>query len=199
VGNSSIGVRCLAPTTWSLYVPVSIKVSGQVLVTIRPIPAGQPIQAEDVQLQQRDITAFAGSALTSLDQAVDKNVAAPLASGTVLRSEMLRAANVILQGQMVRLVRRVLGSGSRPKPGHGQCQGRQIVSIKTRSGQIIKGIAKSEGIAEVNSDHRDHPCRLPPRIFRYKFLQFFHAEIPCLHLAVNLYAHPARGSIVMII
>lgn len=150
-GNSSIGVRCLAPTTWSLFVPVSIKVSGQVLVTIRPIPAGQPIQAEDVQLQQRDITAFAGSALTSLDQAVNRNVAAPLASGTVLRSEMLRAANVILQGQMVRLVAQ--GTGFRVT-SEGQAMGNakagQIVSIKTRSGQIIKGIAKSEGIAEVN-------------------------------------------------
>ncbi len=149
-GNSSIGVRCLSPGTWSLYVPVSIKVSNHVLVTVRPIAGGQPIQAEDVQLQQRDITAFAGSALTSLDQAVDKYVAAPVASGTILRLEMLRAANVIQQGQVVKLVAQ--GAGFRVT-SEGQAMGNakagQVVAVKTRSGQIIKGIAKSEGIVEV--------------------------------------------------
>lgn len=149
-GNSSIGVRCMSPVTWSLYVPVNIKVSNHVLVTVRPIASGQPIKAEDVQMQQRDITAFAGSALTSLDQTDDKYVAAPVASGTVLRAEMLRAANVIQQGQMVKLVAQ--GVGFRVT-SEGQAMGNaksgQVVAVKTRSGQIIKGIARSEGVVEV--------------------------------------------------
>ena len=149
-GNSNVGVRCLAPATWSLYVPVNIKVSNNVLVTVRPIAAGQPIQADDVQLQQRDITTMAGSALTALDQALNKNVAAPVASGTILRLEMLRASNVILQGQTVKLIAQ--GAGFRVS-SEGQAMGNakagQVVGVKTRSGQIIKGVAKSEGVVEV--------------------------------------------------
>lgn len=149
-GNSSIGVRCLAPSTWSLYVPVHIKVSNQVLVATRPIASGKPVEPEDVQLQMRDITPFAGSALTALDQVTGKNVATPVAAGTILRAEMLRAAQVIRQGQQVRLVAQ--GSGFKVT-SEGQAMGNatpgQVVAVKTRSGQIIKGIAKGEGIVEV--------------------------------------------------
>lgn len=149
-GNSSIGVRCLAPSTWSLYVPVHIKVSNQVLVTTRPIASGKPVEPEDVQLQMRDITPFAGSALTALDQVTGKNVAAPVAAGTILRTEMLRTAQVIRQGQQVKLVAQ--GSGFKVT-SEGQAMGNatpgQVVAVKTRSGQIIKGIAKGEGIVEV--------------------------------------------------
>lgn len=149
-GNSNVGVRCLAPATWSIYVPVSIKVSSNVVVAVRPIAAGQSIQTDDVQLLQRDITTMAGSALTSLDQALDKNVAAPVDSGTILRAEMLRASNVILQGQTVKLIAQ--GAGFRVT-SEGQAMGNakagQVVGVKTRSGQIIKGVAKSEGVVEV--------------------------------------------------
>lgn len=150
-GNSSIGVRCLAPTPWSLYVPVLIRVSDRVLVAVRPIPSGQPVKPEDVDLQLRDITRFAGSALTSLDQVTGRNTVMPIASGTVLRAEMLRAALVIRQGQTVKLVAQGTGFTI---TSEGQAMGNaaagQVVAVKTRSGQLVKGIARSEGVVEVN-------------------------------------------------
>lgn len=150
-GNSSIGVRCLAPSPWSLYVPAHIKVASQVLVAVRPIASGKPVAPEDVQLQMRDITPFAGSALTALDQVAGKNVLAPVAAGSILRAEMLRAAQVIRQGQQVKLVAQ--GAGFRVT-SEGQAMGNatpgQVVAVKTRSGQIIKGIARGEGVVEVS-------------------------------------------------
>lgn len=149
-GNSSVGVRCLSPTTWSLYVPVHIKVVQDVLVAVRPIASGQSIQAEDVQLQTRDVTAYAGSVLVTPEQALGRNVTGPIASGTVLRAEMLRAPTIILQGQNVTLVAQ--GAGFKVT-SEGQAMGNasvgQVVSVKTRSGQIIKGIARSPGVVEV--------------------------------------------------
>lgn len=150
-GNSSIGVRCLAPESWSLYVPVQIKVSKQVLVAVRPISSGQQVQVEDVQLQIRDITRFAGSALTSLDQAAGKNVISALASGTILRAEMLRAAKIIRQGQSVKLVAQGTGFtiSSEGQAMNNAALG-EVVTVKTRSGQLLKGIARSDGQVEVN-------------------------------------------------
>jgi flagella basal body P-ring formation protein FlgA len=149
-GNSSIVVRCLAPQSWSIYVPVQIKVSNQVLVAVRPITSGQQVHAEDVALEMRDITRFAGSALTSLDQVAGRTVVAPVANGTVLRAEMLRAANVIRQGQSVQLTAK--GNGF-TVTSEGQAMGNatagQIVTVKTRSGQLVKGIARGEGVVEV--------------------------------------------------
>jgi flagellar basal body P-ring formation protein FlgA len=150
-GNASIGVRCLAPESWSLYVPVQIKVANQVLVATRPISSGQQVQADDVQLQLRDITRFAGSALTSLDQVAGRSVIAPVPNGAVLRAEMLRAATVIRQGQAVQLTAK--GDGF-TVTSEGQAMGNaaagQVVTVKTRSGQLIKGIARGEGVVEVN-------------------------------------------------
>lgn len=150
-GNSSIGVRCLAPVSWSLYVPVTIRVTDNVLVANRPIPAGHVLQAGDVELQQREITQFAGSALTSLEQAVGKNAVGPLASGTILRAEMLRAAKVVRQGQSVKLVAQGKGFVI---TSEGQSMSNatlgEVVTVKTRSGQLLKGIARGEGLVEVN-------------------------------------------------
>lgn len=149
-GNSSIGVRCLAPSPWALYVPVHIRVSDRVLVAARPIGSGQSVQAEDVQLQTRDITRFAGSALTSLEQTRGKSVMVPVASGTVLRSEMLRAAKVIRQGQSVQVVAQ--GNGFRitsEGTAMGNATAGQVVSVKTQSGEVVKGIATEDGRVEV--------------------------------------------------
>lgn len=150
-GNTSIGVRCLAPSPWSLYVPVLIRVTDDVLVTVKPIPSNHAIMADDIQLQQREITRFAGSALTSTNQALGKNVVAPLASGTILRAEMLRAARIIRHGQSVQLVAQ--GNGF-TITSEGQAMGNatlgEVVSVKTRSGQLLKGIARGDGVVEVN-------------------------------------------------
>jgi flagella basal body P-ring formation protein FlgA len=150
-GNTSVGVRCVAPTTWSLYVPVQIKVSNRVLVAVRPISSGQQVQADDVELQMRDITRFAGSALTSLDQLAGRTAMSPIPNGTILRAEMLRAANVIRQGQTVQLTAR--GNGF-TVTSEGQAMGNaaagQVITVKTRSGQLVKGIARGEGVVEVN-------------------------------------------------
>lgn len=150
-GNSSVGVRCLAPATWSLYVPVQIKVQDRVLVAVRPIASGQQVQAEDVELQMQDITRFAGSVLTSLDQLTGRSVVTPVANGTILRAEMLRAAIIIRQGQSVKLVAQ--GDGftiSSEGQAMGNATAGQVVAVKTRAGQIVKGIAQSEGVVEVN-------------------------------------------------
>ena len=149
-GNTSIGVRCATPKPWSIYVPVHIKVNREVLVTTKPLASGQALTAEDVRLQRRDITAFAGSTLSGMEQIEGKIVTAPVAEGSVLRTEMLRAGQIVRQGQQVKLIAQ--GAGFRVSSegvAMSNATAGQVVGVKTRSGQIIKGVAKSEGVVEV--------------------------------------------------
>lgn len=149
-GNSSIGVRCLAPGNWNLYVPVTIRVSDHVLVAARPIASKQEISVEDVKLQFMDITQFAGSVLTNKDQVAGMQAVAPLAAGSIIRSEQLRAAKVIRQGQTVQVVAH--GNGfqiTSEGMAMGNAVAGQMVAVKTTSGEIVKGIATSEGTVEV--------------------------------------------------
>jgi len=149
-GNISIGVRCQGPANWSLFVPVQIKVVDEVLVAALSVPAGQALQAADLKLERRDVTAIPGNVLNAPEQAIGRNTSAPLAAGTVIRMEQLRAPNIILQGQQVKLV----AQGSSFKvTSEGLAMGNatlgQVVAVKTRSGQVIKGIARSQGVVEV--------------------------------------------------
>lgn len=149
-GRASVGVRCRAPASWSIYVPVMVKVSGLALVTTHPIARGQQLEAADLQPQTRDLTPYRGGVLTSPEQAVGRTAISPIPTGEILRPELLRAAMVIRQGQQVMLVAQGTGfKVSSEGIAMGNAAGGQVVAVKTRSGQIIKGIAKSEGVVEV--------------------------------------------------
>ena len=101
-------------------------------------------------MQSRDITAYAGSAITGMDQIEGRIVTAPIAEGSVLRTEMLRAGQIVRQGQQVKLIAQ--GAGFRVSSegiAMSNATAGQVVGVKTRSGQVIKGVAKSEGVVEV--------------------------------------------------
>lgn len=149
-GRASIGVRCRTPASWSIYVPVMVKISGNTLVATHPIGRGEMLSADDIQIQMRDLTQYPGGVLTSPDQAIGKTTTLNIQAGDVLRPELLRAALVIRQGQQVTLVAQGAGfKVSSEGTAMGNAAAGQVVSVKTRSGQIIKGIAKGEGIVEV--------------------------------------------------
>ncbi|MCX7627797.1 MAG: flagellar basal body P-ring formation chaperone FlgA [Methylophilaceae bacterium] len=149
-GRTSVGVRCRSPVSWSIYVPVMVKVAGPALVATRPIAKGQVVEREDIQTQTRDLTPYPGGVLNHPDQAVGKTAATMIRAGDLLRPELLRAALVVRQGQQVTLVAQ--GAGFRVSSegtALGNATSGQVVSVKTRSGQTIKGIARSEGVVEV--------------------------------------------------
>lgn len=149
-GRASVGVRCRAPASWSIYVPVMVKVSGNALVATHPIGRGEALAADDMRIEMRDLTQYPGGVFTSPDQVIGKTTTLNIQAGDVLRPELLRAALVIHQGQQVTLVAQ---GASFKVSSEGTAIGNaaigQVVAVKTRSGQIIKGIARSEGIVEV--------------------------------------------------
>lgn len=149
-GRATVGVRCRTPASWSLYVPVTVKITGNALVAARPIARGEILDAQAVQPEKRELTQYRGGVLTSPEQIIGKTAAANIAVGEPLRPELLRAALIIRQGQQVTLVAQGVGFRvSSEGVAMGNAATGQVVAVKTRSGQIIKGIAKSEGIVEV--------------------------------------------------
>jgi flagella basal body P-ring formation protein FlgA len=148
-GRASIGVRCQNPA-WSFYVPVLVKVNGSALVATRTISSGQVIDAADVQLQARDLTQYPGGLFSKPEQVIGKTAVTVIRAESLLRPELLRSPLAIKQGQQVILVAQ--GAGFKVS-SEGQAMGNaaigQVVAVKTRSGQTIKGIAKGDGVVEV--------------------------------------------------
>ncbi len=56
MGKITVGVRCNGATPWSLFVPVSVKVMAEVVVSKRGMPRGSIIGPDDVTTDRRDIS-----------------------------------------------------------------------------------------------------------------------------------------------
>lgn len=150
-GNATIGVRCDAPSPWTIYVPVSVTISGQVIVTLHAMARGQVIHEGDIKAQEQDLTQLPGGVLTSPEQALGKTLLVNIPAAFPLRQDMLKAPLAIYQGQTVRITAtrggltvynegKALGNASEGQP----------VDVRTSAGQVVKGIARSGGVVEIS-------------------------------------------------
>lgn len=149
-GNSSVGVRCAAPTPWTIYVKVTVRVQGPYLVAARAIPAGQPIAHGDFTVNTGDLTQLPPSVVTDMAQALGRTLGGPLSPGQPLRADALRIVPAIVQGQTVRLISQ--GQGFRVS-AEGKALANagvgQLAQIRTSSGQTVSGVARADGTVHV--------------------------------------------------
>ncbi|WP_313952743.1 flagellar basal body P-ring formation chaperone FlgA [Accumulibacter sp.] len=150
-GRTTVGVRCLAPTPWTVYVPVQIRISGSYLVTARQLNPGQIVSASDVFMQNGDLGTLPTTIVTDLAQAVGKTVRNGVAAGQPLRSDLLTAPWAVQQGQSVRLLSAGRGFtvSNEGKALNNAIDG-QIAQVRTASGQVVSGVARAGGIVEVS-------------------------------------------------
>ena len=150
-GKLSVGVRCLSPSSWTIYMQAQISVQAKYLVAARSLAVGQVIRADDIVSRSGDLGTLPPTVLMETDQAIGKTVRIGIASGQLLRSDQLTAPWAVQQGQNVKTVSR--GSGfsvsSEGKALNNAAEG-QVVQVRTPSGQTVSGIARMGGIVEVN-------------------------------------------------
>jgi flagella basal body P-ring formation protein FlgA len=150
-GNTTVGVRCPTATPWTIYVPVSVRIMAQTAVATRPLSAGQTVSQADVAMQSNDLSQLPPGVIMDPSFAIGKTVIISAATGQAFRHDMLRAPQVIQQGQTVKLMAK--GNGfqvtSEGKALANATLG-QVVSVRTQSGQVTSGIAKQNGVVEVN-------------------------------------------------
>ena len=150
-GNSTVGIRCEQPSPWSIYVPVNVKVVAEVIVSAKQLTTGTIISASDLAKLPADLTQLPGSVMTMPEQAIGKTVTTGVPPGYVLRMDMLRSPNIILQGQTVKIVTHGNGfSVSAEGKALGNAAVGQTISIRTPSGQVVTGIAKPEGYVQIS-------------------------------------------------
>lgn len=149
--KTTLGVRCLGPSTWTIYVPVQINSKGEYLVSARALSAGQIVRETDIAIRSGDLSTLPMSILTDPAQAIGKTVKNGFATGQPLRGDLLIAPWAVQQGQNVRTVSN--GSGfsvsSEGKALNNATAG-QIVQVRTPSGQTVSGIARAGGIVEIS-------------------------------------------------
>lgn len=149
-GTANVGLRCLKPETWTVYVPVTVKVTGDVVVTTGPVRRGQVLGADDVRLERADLTQLPADVITETQRAVGKSANAAFPAGFTLREDMLRAPLAVTAGQRVRIL--FQGEGF-----HVSSEGRALgnasvgepVQVRAASGKLLSGVVQEAGVVLV--------------------------------------------------
>jgi flagella basal body P-ring formation protein FlgA len=150
-GKTSVGVRCPrspGQDGWSLFVPVTIRVSSTQLITSRPLQQGQTLRAEDIISRTGELTQ--PGLLTDPAQAIGKVLKYSLGAGQALKLDMVRAPYSVTQGQTVTV--QVVGAGfklhSEGQALNNAAEG-QSVRVRMSSGHVVNGTATADGTVDV--------------------------------------------------
>ena len=149
-GKTTVGVRCTAPSAWTVYIQAKVVVQADYVAAAVPLAQGQPIDETQLAVLKGDIAAMPSGIVTDIAQAVGRSTTVSLQAGAPLRLDNLKSKPVVQQGQMVRVVS--LGAGfsvSREARAIGNAGEGQVVQARTTNGTIVSGVAKAGGLVEV--------------------------------------------------
>lgn len=149
-GKTTVGIRCNAPSPWTVYLSATVRVVGDYVATAVPLAQGQTLGTHDLAKVRGDLTSMPASIVTDPAQAIGRTTAMSLPAGAPLRQDILRSQKVVQSGQIVKLVS--IGHGFRVT-ADGKALGNgtegQIVQASTANGQVVSGVARANGIVEV--------------------------------------------------
>jgi flagella basal body P-ring formation protein FlgA len=151
-GALSVGVRCTSPVSWTLYIPVRISETRQIMVLNRALNRGEIVTADAISLQERDITTLPYGYLATAAEAVGKTIKRPLTAGSVLTPDALELQRIIKRGQSVTLLSRIGGLEIRAQGTAmaDAAQGDRLKVENTSSRRIVEGVVRSADTIEVS-------------------------------------------------
>ncbi|MCL2075218.1 MAG: flagellar basal body P-ring formation protein FlgA [Betaproteobacteria bacterium] len=145
-GQTQVGVRCLSPSRWSIFVPVKIAIERSYLAAAVSLPAGRILQPGDWIVRTADASSLPAGVIGNPEEAIGKTLRLSLQAGQPLRAEQLAAPVVIQQGQTVRLVFHGEGfSATNEGRALNRASAGQVAQARTVSGIVVSGIAQPDG------------------------------------------------------
>ncbi|MBT9568207.1 MAG: flagellar basal body P-ring formation protein FlgA [Thiobacillus sp.] len=143
IGKISVGVRCRAPTQWTVYLSAQIEVVGAYAVARQSLPANHVLTDADIGLAEGDLGRLPADVVTDVSDIVGYRTVSGIAAGAPLRNAVVRPPLVVQQGQTTRVV---LNGPGFSVQNEGQALANasrgERVRVRIRSGQVVSGIAQ---------------------------------------------------------
>ena len=152
IGRVTVRVSCDSnEVQWRLFVPASVDLFQQVVLSTRPLGRHAVISAADITLRERNIGQLSGGYLLQPEQAVGLRTRRPIPADSVLSPNQLEQDETVKRGDRVvisaansrvavRMPGEALESGS---------TGSQIRVRNTRSDRIVRARITGPGQVEV--------------------------------------------------
>jgi len=105
-GNTSVGVRCPGPRQWTVYQNANVRIFDRVLVSSHFLPKGTVLNATDLKLERRELSALLSGYETEPERLTGKQLRRALMAGAVVAPQALKALPLIKQGETVTIVMR---------------------------------------------------------------------------------------------
>lgn len=140
-GRTRIGLKCTqGEKPWNVSLPVTVHVYARTLVVQSALPAGTVLAPEHLSEAEVDLSAAPGMPIAQPGLAVGRTLTRPLAAGSAIRPNDLKARQWFAAGETVRIVAvgpgwQVVTEGEAMNPG---LEG-QLVRVRTESGRLLQG------------------------------------------------------------
>ncbi len=151
IGHTTVGVRCLAPKPWTIYVQAHITAYTDALIATRGMHRGEQLSASDFTLKRMDLGSLPINYLDQPEQAKGLVLKRSVQRGSVLIASILEAPKLVHRGQKVSLlaIRNGIQVRSRGQSLSDGVSGQRVKVKNLRSNRVIEGIVIDKGIVEV--------------------------------------------------
>lgn len=150
-GRAQLRLRCEASPGWTRFLSLPVQRPGEVLVLRRALARGEPLSAELLSIEPRDLARLPGGLLSRPEQAQGQLARRALAAGSLLSQDMLMAPLAIRRGDSVTLVGNAAGLEVRAV-GEALADAAEGARLKVRnrdSRRVVEGLARSGGRVEI--------------------------------------------------
>ncbi|MDN6857511.1 flagellar basal body P-ring formation chaperone FlgA [Pseudomonas sp. CAN2814] len=152
VGRVTVQVRCDGSSPWTVYIPATVKLFRQVVVTTLPLQRSHVLEPGDVSVVERDIGPLTQGFLTDPQQVVGMKLKRSTVNDQVLAPVFLEQAAAVRKGDQV-VIRAKTSAINVFMPGEALSDGvpgEQIRVRNLRSQRIVKARVVEPGTVEVS-------------------------------------------------
>jgi len=146
--SGSLGVKCAAPSPWSLFLTYQIQLTGPALLAQRPLPARHLLSMGDVTLGNVRYEQDPGSYVREIPSGA--TTLRPVNTSQPLLIQDLVLPDIIQAGAKVHV--RVQGRGfsvAQEGKAMNAAKAGAPVQVKMPSGRIVRGVASATGEVEI--------------------------------------------------
>ncbi len=99
--NITIKTICEGPRRWTVYVPATLEIYADVLVSTRFLGRGEIVSESDLTYRRLDIATAGHGHMMEIDRVAGMQVKRPIKIGATIKSNHLEAPEIVEKGQTV--------------------------------------------------------------------------------------------------